>query len=596
MTKEKGASLIHSFEAALFSSKFWHLNNANNILMELANRDDIEFLAIVDNKGKVISSSDEELMGQNILPNQQVNTPSPYLNGEMRKLKLIRNGEQERESVFLVDKHLFMVRPRISFEKNLIIQNKRPQPIKDPNNNFNESQERARKHHMENRSKEQLNYNNRQQFVNNRVNELLQGRIYSMLVAFKPNEIFQAQQMDNAKDTVYTTFFVSLTLLGIFSFFILVAYQRSYSDIQKGKAYILSLMDALPLGIITLDHKQNVLALNPNAQKLTNLTEPESLGKNIFEVIPQLYQVNFAENFKNSTITLPQKNENPLQVEVSTFPVPGEKEDGYGIILQDLREIQNLQEKLHRQERLASIGKLAAGIAHEIRNPLGAVKGLARLFAENSAKDSEEAHLASVMTQEVMRVDKVVSDLLELSKPNTVNIISTNLNHIVEKAKYSVRLQTDKEIAFHEDFSPECENVFLDENRIIQVLQNIYLNSIQALGTKNGLIETSAKMIKNVKLTPESMGALQNDLIETHNIESGQRFHNNILEIIIKDNGHGIKSEQIKNIFTPYYTDKAKGTGLGLVMVQKIVQAHNGTVNVESTENLGTQVSIRIPQ
>ncbi len=610
LTKEKGDSIIHSFEASLLSSRLWNLENSNNILMELANHEEIYFLAVIDTMGRIISSSDQTLLGQIIKTSDQHTNSLPHLNGEIKEINLNREGVNEKISLFLVNKQLFVLKPfsmkvhRQPLGNNLF--------SKERLRNFsvhksfeqyllendllllNENRNRNRHRHPK------PNDPNRLDFIQKRLNQIFKGNIYSMLVAFDINKIVEAKEIDDAKDNIYTTFFISLTVLGIFSFFILVAYQRSYTHIQNGKAYILSLMDALPLGIITLDHKNNILAINQNAQKLIQCTEENNLGKHISEIIPDLYHDNL-KNIRNLIINLHKQKGNTGQIEINSFPISDKKESGYGIILQDLREIQILQEKLDRQERLASIGSLAAGIAHEIRNPLGAVKGLARFFAESSEKGSEEERLAKVMTEEVMRVDKVVSDLLELSKPNNLNIEQVDLSDLFEKVKCSISLQTKQKITFSEQLI--SDKAFLDKDRMIQVLQNIYLNSIQSFLEKGGTIQTKVRFIdminqnQDMKFSEENFNNMTFPNIDKeYPKHENSRHYNKMLEIIISDNGKGIKQEHLKNIFTPYYTNKAKGTGLGLVMVQKIIQAHNGTICVESEENTGTKVIIKIPQ
>ena len=580
LTKEKGASLIHSFEATLFSSKIWTDENIENILIEQANRNDIYFLAIADKNGVIIAASNKALTGQKILDTSTKTAASPFVNGNIIKLEIPINQSIEKKNVYLVDKQLFI--PGTSINRD----NRRNHMMRRHNekSRMNRMQRQSARH-MHNRQNQQSELAKSNDNTTNQTCVLSNRKQAYMLVGFDIQDITTAQMVDDERSKIHKIVFAFLLILGVFSFFILRAYQRSYTMAQEGKAYILSLMDALPLGIITLDHTNNILTMNPNAEALTNSKESQFTGKNIAEVIPQLSKENFKTNIKNITFTMHHANENPISIEVNSFPIITDDDNhGHGIILRDLRELQKLQEELDRQERLASIGKLAAGIAHEIRNPLGTIKGLARLLEETAEKDSEEAKLALIMTQEVMRVDKVVSDLLELSKPNATSIEKTNLKNIIEKTKNSVLFQSEH-VFFEENIDTQCEEVFLDEDRMIQVLQNLFLNSIQAM-PKGGTIHIDAHHIQDKN----------GQTYENSNENSNERYHDNILELVISDNGKGIAQENMRNLFTPYYTDRANGTGLGLVMVQKIIQAHNGSVNVESEENIGTKVTIRIPQ
>ena len=587
LTKEKGASLIHSFEATLYSSIIWTNEEVENILIEQANRDDIHFLAIVDKDGIAVVASDSNLIGEKLLEVDKERVPSSLVNGKMKELVFPINKKMEKKKVYLVNKQLFVATTSITRKNN--------------QNNMMRRHRYSSKMHNERNSHAVYGHNspnsNSRMLTSDdalwNIRKLLkQKKEFSMIAGFNTKDIEDAQIADDEKNTIQQISFLFLSFLAIFSFFILRAYQKSYAMTQEGRAYILSLMDALPLGIITLDQKNTILTMNQNSELITKHKEVESVGKNITELIPQLSNKTVDTNLKNMTITLHPINENPICVEVNTFPIiANDENNGLGIILRDLREIQNLQEELHRQERLASIGKLAAGIAHEIRNPLGSIKGLARLFEESAEKDSEDAKLATIMTQEVMRVDKVVSDLLELSKPNTISIQKVNLKQLIEKGKNTVLHQNKNNISFIENFCEQCEDVFLDEDRMIQVLQNLFLNAIQGM-PKGGEIHVESTYIQEENIIQDETSSN----INYTNIEQNERYHDNVLEITISDNGKGIAEKNIKNLFTPYYTDKADGTGLGLVMVQKIIQAHNGTVSIESKENVGTKITLRMPQ
>ncbi len=587
LTKEKGASLIHSFEATLYSSIIWTNEEVENILIEQANRDDIHFLAIVDKDGIAVVASDSNLIGKKLLEVDKERVPSSLVNGKMKDLIFPINKKMEKKKVYLVNKQLFVATTSITRKNN--------------QNNMMRRHRYSSKMHNERNSHAVYGHNrpdsNSRMLTSDdtlwNIRKLLkQKKEFSMIAGFNTKDIEDAQIADDEKNTIQQISFLFLSFLAIFSFFILRAYQKSYTMTQEGRAYILSLMDALPLGIITLDQKNTILTMNQNSELITKHKEVESVGKNITELIPQLSNKTVDTNLKNMTITLHPINENPICVEVNTFPIiANDENNGLGIILRDLREIQNLQEELHRQERLASIGKLAAGIAHEIRNPLGSIKGLARLFEESAEKDSEDAKLATIMTQEVMRVDKVVSDLLELSKPNTISIQKVNLKQLIEKGKNTVLHQSENNISFIENFCEQCEDVFLDEDRMIQVLQNLFLNAIQGM-PKGGVIHVESTYIQEENIIQDE----DSSNINNTNIDKNERYHDNVLEITISDNGKGIAEKNIKNLFTPYYTDKADGTGLGLVMVQKIIQAHNGTVSIESKENVGTKITLRMPQ
>ncbi|MFW0768268.1 two-component system sensor histidine kinase ZraS [Trabulsiella odontotermitis] len=225
-----------------------------------------------------------------------------------------------------------------------------------------------------------------------------------------------------------------------------------------------------------------------------------------------------------------------------------------------------LQEANKRKEKLTALGHLAAGVAHEIRNPLSSIKGIAKYFAERAPSDSESHALAQVMAKEADRLNRVVSELLELVRPPHLSLQAVDVNALITHSLQLVSQDAksrDIELQFHA--RPELRQIQADPDRLTQVLLNLYLNAIQAIGRDGTL----------------SVEASESD---------GQR-----LKITVSDSGKGIAPEQLEAIFTPYFTTKADGTGLGLAVVQNIIEQHGGTVQVESTAGEGAVFTLFLP-
>jgi two-component system sensor histidine kinase HydH len=219
-----------------------------------------------------------------------------------------------------------------------------------------------------------------------------------------------------------------------------------------------------------------------------------------------------------------------------------------------------------RSRRLASVGRLAAGVAHEIRNPLSSIKGFATYFKEKYHNFSEGAQTAEIMIQEVDRLNRVVSQLLEFAKPVKVSAKPVNVRKLLEDSLRLIEKQIQgKNIKIEKTFSPEVEDAFIDSDKINQVLLNLYLNAIDAM-EKGGTI--------TVDLKP-------------HEWKKG-------IEIIIKDTGSGISEKDLPNIFDPYFTTKPEGTGIGLAIVHNIIEAHNAEIKVESLPGKGSTFTILI--
>jgi len=239
---------------------------------------------------------------------------------------------------------------------------------------------------------------------------------------------------------------------------------------------------------------------------------------------------------------------------------------GQVLIIRDLGEIRRLQDEIRRKEKLAAIGGLAAGVAHEIRNPLSSIKGIASYFKSKFDDDSDDKEAAGVMIQEVDRLNRVISELLEFARPTQLNLKATDVNDILE---HSVRLiqqeAATKGVTIKLNLSQQRLAAEIDSDRFSQCLLNLYLNALQAMDNGGRL-------------------TIENSTTE------GSR-----IKIEIKDTGSGIKSEDLNKIFDPYFTTKTQGTGLGLAIVHKIIEAHKGQIKVRSVSGNGTAFTIVIP-
>lgn len=230
-----------------------------------------------------------------------------------------------------------------------------------------------------------------------------------------------------------------------------------------------------------------------------------------------------------------------------------------------LRSRQLLQDEMKRKEKLVALGHLAAGVAHEIRNPLSSIKGLAKYFAERAPAGGEAHQLAQVMAKEADRLNRVVSELLELVKPTHLALQAVDLNTLINHSLQLVSQDANsREIQLRFTANDMLPEIQADPDRLTQVLLNLYLNAIQAIG-QHGVISVTAS-------------------------ESGAG-----VKISVTDSGKGIAADQLEAIFTPYFTTKADGTGLGLAVVHNIVEQHGGTIQVASQEGEGATFTLWLP-
>lgn len=228
------------------------------------------------------------------------------------------------------------------------------------------------------------------------------------------------------------------------------------------------------------------------------------------------------------------------------------------------RKAAAMEGRMVKAERLAALGTLAAGVAHEIRNPLSSIKGFATYFGEKFAPGSPDRELAQVMVGEAERLNRVVSELLELTRPSELRLKPEDPSALLRHALMLVEGDC-RAAGVSVESSLECEDLIpLDADRMRQALLNVLLNAIQAM-PDGGILGASV-------------------------VRARER-----LEFHVRDTGPGIRPEDAARIFDPYFTTRGKGTGLGLPLVQKIIEAHGGRVRVVSEPGVGTEIILEIP-
>ncbi len=235
-------------------------------------------------------------------------------------------------------------------------------------------------------------------------------------------------------------------------------------------------------------------------------------------------------------------------------------------------QVRELEAEMRRKEKMAAIGNLAAGVAHEIRNPLSSIKGYATYFGQRFPEHSEDRQAAHVMVREVERLNRVITDLIGLSRPTDVHAVPSDIGLVVEHVMQLLRQNAQKSkisLDVHKS-KKTLPLVLIDVDRLGQALLNVCLNAIEAM--PNGGELKISMFIKD----------------------------KNYMCIEVRDNGLGIEEKNLTHIFDPYFTTKGQGTGLGLATVHKIIEAHKGEISVTSdyhtqSDSSGTVFSILLP-
>ncbi len=522
---ERGAAMIHGFEAAMRAGMGfrWTDEQLQALIDRAGDSPDIAYLAVTDLNGQVLAASDSQLIGGS-MPEPETGSETLWHRPRGHAASY-RAPDGKPRQVFQVYRQV--AAPQYS--------------------------ERLRPHarHMMEHQRHRMD----------------EPRL-TVIVAYDMAPLLEAQARDTASAVIYWSVLAFLGAVGVLTVFLVRNYQHSRRIVQETTAFSFALIDALPLGIVATNTAGLITTLNPEAARITGLTPPAGIGRPLAEALPSLEPFARAASCQETEFRYNREGQPRIPLALTSAPVVTEDgaRAGSTLILRDLREIRLLQAEVRRQERLAALGTMAAGVAHEIRNPLSAIKGLARFFSDGSAPDSEEARVAGIMTNEVRRLDKVVGDLLDLARPDALNIRNVRIGDVFANVGAMIGADgTFSGVTLQVDAPDDLPPVELDADRMTQVLLNLSLNAAQAM-PEGGLLALRARL---------DTGA-------------------DMLALEVEDSGTGIDARDLPHIFRPYYTTKAKGTGLGLALALKIIEAHDGEVDVQSRPGR-TVFTVRLP-
>jgi len=324
------------------------------------------------------------------------------------------------------------------------------------------------------------------------------------------------------------------------------------------------ILDSMQNALVSIDIKHNITLVNKVARE-TLFVDSISSSNFMKRINPEIIEV-----LKGKTKSIKKKvayriNESNLLFQILITSIHGNSEiEGALIIIEDITERTKFEEEFLKSEKLSAVGLMASSLAHEIRNPLGIIKTIIQTILSKKTVSTDDMDGLEIIDSEINRTNKVISELLNYSKPmkglKTIEFIG---EVVLETERFIKRYANEKNI----DVICEIEMdvpVCIIKDRFKQALINIILNSIQAM--PDGGIVRIKVLIKD-----------------------------NEVELSIIDNGIGISQENIKQVFTPFYTTKVSGTGLGLSMTLKIIEEHDGHIEIISEQNIGTNITIRMP-
>jgi two-component system nitrogen regulation sensor histidine kinase GlnL len=356
------------------------------------------------------------------------------------------------------------------------------------------------------------------------------------------------------------------------------------------KEYVTNVIDSVGDGVIVMDTQEVITLMNPAAEELTGVSRRQAQGNSFASIFGgEFGLMEMVEKTSATGMTISdhenlimKKGSQMLPIGATTSPLllgSGER-IGTILLLRDLTNIRELEEAVRQADRLSTLGTLAAGLAHEIKNPLGGIKGAAQLLERELPEGSELGEYTKVMLKEVGRVNKIVEELLNLTTPRKLKLNKINLNQILGDIIMLQKRAADKnKISFVQNFDLSIPLFLADEALLTQLFLNLIKNAVEAIASvgESGSIKVSSRMVSDYSLTKKG--------------ERPSRF----VAIDVSDDGPGMEKEQLERIFTPFFTTKSKGTGLGLAICQKIVSEHRGMIKVDSELGKGTTFSAMLP-
>ena len=365
--------------------------------------------------------------------------------------------------------------------------------------------------------------------------------------------------------------------------------EKNLVEKEEVKNYLNDILESLTNGVIVVDRSGRITTFNQTAGNLTGLKPQNCLGKtlkevfrfDLFENLVSRLEKNRRETaYQDQDITTPDKK--IIHARVSASPVWDNHGGQIGtvLILQDRTDLRRLEEFAHRNQRLREMGEMAAGIAHEIRNPLGSIELFASLLKKDLEGDPEKAKLVQHIRAGVQNMDRIISTLLLFAKSSQPSRQQCDINLLLSELLEGLDdIRVPDNIKVIRDFGKEEMLANGDRELLRQVFPNLIRNAIQAMPDGGEL-----------RLQTEKA------LIPVSGSESGKDAGaRKFITVTVTDTGGGICADDLSKIFNPFFTTKNKGTGLGLAISHNIIKAHQGTIEAVSEEGKSTSFRVKIP-
>lgn len=558
---EKGSALIKAFEAGTRTGMMGMLGEGPNLqvlMQEIATQPDILYIAVVDSSGEILAHSNEVEIGQQFISEKDLTELAVTKDSQWRVV-----DEPEGTKSFEVFKRFL------------------PAWAQRTQSGLPAAMQQRRSQMMQRMMGRQSGGMSDDWCQPGWMSGLKQDRILdpaerpAIFIGMDVAPFEEAIAEDVSLTLTMSGILLLLGLGGVVSLFWMQSHTRSKKLLQDSQALTAEMVANIPEGLVVCDPDgrityANDIALALLARDYDDITR--IVGQQAKTLLPdELWVLRSSVNTeqqvveKEMELALNDGHKLPIAAVVTDIITEEGVNVGQLFMVRDLSQVKELQEEVRKADRMAAIGHLAAGVAHEVRNPLSSIKGYATYFGSLFDEGSDNRKAAEVMTSEVDRLNRVISELLEMARPADVKLRDTDVSTLLESSLRLVKQEAESAgVSVSLETSKDIGDVILDPDRMTQAMINLYVNAIQAM-PDGGTLAVDANR------------------------------HGAFLQLTVSDTGAGLSDADVSRIFDPYFTTKQTGTGLGLAIVSKIVEAHSGEIKVEYTGPNGTAFTILIP-
>lgn len=379
------------------------------------------------------------------------------------------------------------------------------------------------------------------------------------------------------------------------------AIQRKADSLEQFNQYLLTSINS---GIVTVDKKGQILSINRAAAEILAVESEEYEGRSYEELLnanselAEAVRLTLLEEknleYREVDFTGREGQELTLGVSISAICDESQASIGASILINDLTELRRLHAELETRNRLAALGEMAGGLAHQMRNSMGAITGYCNLLKKRLKRSGVEIGSVAALIQEATETEKLVERFLQFARPLTFTLQRVSVNELVTQVIHTFQARPDCRQAEFVVSRADDVTIELDPLLIKQALTNIIENAVNAYVDGDGLVEIRVSTgapplavgLPKLSIPPQRGGP------PTHRQESGTPA---LLQIEVEDFGCGIAEDDLNKIFTPFFSSRPSGTGLGLPLARKIIDLHQGSLTVTSQLGKGTTFAVSLP-